>query len=881
MDGQQTRTDGTPAAGSPFPAKIAALVQQGQLAAAADELEAICARRPGDVASRLQLAMVRRQMGDVEPALETLSQAIGKCPEHPDLHYFTAMILAEVDRDEEALSSLARTLELDPEHWNARVLSAMLWMRRGRCDEAADAYRQANGLGTDEPDLCLYLGLSYAAASDRIRSTALFRQVAERQHASVNTLAHPCLSPDGGGKASTQPDPLATILGVFQNDPKVMEVLADLPRPPAPEPKWTQLSGVCTELANRNPDYPDVQYSCGRMLSRLGHEDEGVERMKRAVVLNGGFDKARDALAEHEHQPEEVDFDALDDDGTADDQGRDRPVEVDWAVGGSSLADWFGDFLHETAEAPLQALRKLADRDTDDARSQNALAVKLMLLGRQEDAAQQFKHSLRQCGDSVPALVGRAMMLCGLGRADEASELFGRAARLKPDVAEFPYWQGMVEEMGGRTEAAVSAYRKAVGLDDDHADALERLAACEAGRGNALEARRLYQCLVERMPEHLTARAALARLLAGEGQANEAMQQYRHLLRRQPGNWQARSELADVLQSMGLGRQAGEQMGIVADQRPDDPAVHLRFGRMLLRLGETTAALERFEQAIALDPTRVNAWLGSAHARLDQRNFSGAITAYRQVLCMRREDSDAMLGMGLAQARSGRIDQAVQTLSQLGKRRSGELVARLAAKILRKAMRDFSGQKLTGGVPQADPLVSDELLADGIAQLNEAVDSNPDYGDLHYRLAVLQQNMGLEDQALFSLRKALSVDPGHEDSMLRLARLYADRGELAQARRILQAAIAKRPTYPDLHRQLGELYARGGEFEEAIGRFEAAVEQNPGYLEGHASLAEALEQTGQQGRARESWQKVLKLESAGLWVARARKQLARLRPESA
>ena len=72
---------------------------------------------------------------------------------------------------------------------------------------------------------------------------------------------------------------------------------ADLPASDAGRRLSEHLEVTFREAAQSHPEYPDVQYRCGRLLARLGRQADAVEHLQRAVRLNDRFVKARLALA--------------------------------------------------------------------------------------------------------------------------------------------------------------------------------------------------------------------------------------------------------------------------------------------------------------------------------------------------------------------------------------------------------------------------------------------------------------------------------------------------------------------------------------------------------------------------------------------------------
>jgi cytochrome c-type biogenesis protein CcmH/NrfG len=78
------------------------------------------------------------------------------------------------------------------------------------------------------------------------------------------------------------------------------------------------------------------------------------------------------------------------------------------------------------------------------------------------------------------------------------------------------------------------------------------------------------------------------------------------------------------------------QLEAAVRARPQDPAAHHALGLARLRAGQIPAALESLQQALTLDPRRVETLVALAEAREQLGDLSAAREAYVRAIDLRR-----------------------------------------------------------------------------------------------------------------------------------------------------------------------------------------------------------------------------------------------------
>ena len=239
------------------------------------------------VDAAVRLALAHWHNGEPAEAMAAVAKAEQISPSHPDVTYCRGLFLAVMGSEQESLQSLARTVHVDPCHWNGHVLMGMLQSRLGHHSKAIESLNRAEAVDGDDAGLHFQLGIAHACAEHEVLAREAFDNAAELECEAFSRV--PLQASDD--------DPLERILGRLQDDTEAMDVLADLP-PAETEPALTErLETTFRHAAETHPEYPDVQYRCGRLLARMGRRTDAVAHLEQAVKLNERFVKARLALA--------------------------------------------------------------------------------------------------------------------------------------------------------------------------------------------------------------------------------------------------------------------------------------------------------------------------------------------------------------------------------------------------------------------------------------------------------------------------------------------------------------------------------------------------------------------------------------------------------
>ena len=137
----------------------------------------------------------------------------------------------------------------------------------------------------------------------------------------------------------------------------------------------------------------------------------------------------------------------------------------------------------------------------------------------------------------------------------------------------------------------------------------------------------------------------------------------------------------------------------------------------------------------------------------------------------------------------------------------------------------------------------------------------------------LDSNRATYADAIEAYQTALECDPNFADAHCNLGSVYFNQDRLANARSCFEQAISHEPDHVEANLNLATLFEEEGRYQMALRHYKVALDSDPLAADTHVSLALLYEKIGLQRKARGFWQRYLKLEPNGTWVATARKRL--------
>lgn len=348
----------------------------------------------------------------------------------------------------------------------------------------------------------------------------------------------------------------------------------------------------------------------------------------------------------------------------------------------------------------------------------------------------------------------------------------------------------------------------------------------------------------------------------------EAIVELRTAVQIDPRLAEARRKLADAYLATDDVANAIRETVRAADLLPDDAALQVRAGNMLLAAGQFEDADARANRALARDRNSTEALILKGNALANLRNFEGALTQYEQAIANRPGDEQGLLGIGAVQLAQGQRTNAEATFKRAAETNPKSIDARLSLANLFWATRDMAAAerelKAAHVIDPSNPLVNRALgllhlatkrTAEAEPYLVAYADAEPAFGHItlanYYvttnrtsdarrvleraasvgsarveaatRLAELDLLEGKTAEATKRVDDLLKESPKAANALVLKARILSDQRQYEPALAALRTAIAEGPNAGPAHLQAGSIYEAMGRNEDAIASYEAAL----------------------------------------------------------
>ena len=247
----------------------------------------------------------------------------------------------------------------------------------------------------------------------------------------------------------------------------------------------------------------------------------------------------------------------------------------------------------------------------------------------------------------------RALRVGGPEAKETARARLKVALEIDPTLWEGWHDLGVLAFKEGDDDAAIDAFNRALRLKPGHIPIV--LARAEANRrsGHKKEARADYETALktteEDDPNRKDAAARLASLLRDAGDFDDAVEVLRNTVRVSGINAKIYTELGLIYIAQKRFELAQLVLVKATELDAKDPAIYNAFAVLALRQGKAQEAFDRFDQAVSLDPTFIDARFNKAAVLLDAGDFPRAKTELTTIVEKRPDDYAAHVSLGVAQ----------------------------------------------------------------------------------------------------------------------------------------------------------------------------------------------------------------------------------------
>jgi tetratricopeptide (TPR) repeat protein len=471
---------------------------------------------------------------------------------------------------------------------------------------------------------------------------------------------------------------------------------------------------------------------------------------------------------------------------------------------GDSLQQGLEALQDNRLEEALRYLTAAEGGQPGDARIRNFRGIVLVRLGRNSEAANEYREAIRLDPKLEDGYKNLGFLEWTEHHLESARAQLQRALELAPEDSFAHYYLGRVQLDAGLYESAFHELdRSGVGWPEDPQFLIEAANGYLA-LGRQETAREVIGRLsTMRLSDSDV--SVVARFLLSDRDNAIAIDLLRRLSERKnpAGPRWAQLDLALSYLMTGNYEKATAQsrMLIEAPQFAGAPGEEAAsawsvVGIAKARLGQSDAAVDAFRQAAKLDSHREEHWLNLTRELMESNRFAEAISAAQEALKSnpasyalhlrlgaaylssdRYSDSESVFRrlvaagdplptsyVGLAQVllRTGRAEEAVSELAAAGKRLGPSFL-----------ISYFQGLALDRAARPAEAILA----------FQDAIRLNPGSSDAHLGLGKTELLVGHNNEAIAELQKCLQLSPGNVQAQRLLSQAYRRAGDTQAASR--------------------------------------------------------------------------------------------------
>jgi tetratricopeptide (TPR) repeat protein len=470
-----------------------------------------------------------------------------------------------------------------------------------------------------------------------------------------------------------------------------------------------------------------------------------------------------------------------------------------------------------------------------DAREALQKAVALVQEGRLEQADQQAQLALSNPQTRAVAYSVLGTIRFQQKRLPESVDFFQKAIRLDSRLLGAHLSLADVYTIQGKPELALGLYRRVLAIDSSNAPARLALASSESEQGNYQRSLELAQPVLPALKQSREGLLLLATDYLKTGNRTAAAnlaKDWAQLADIAPA-WSTKFAL--LLAREGLAAEAIEILEHVKRTSPPSYELDFNLAGMYLLKNDQVAALESYDQALALNPTSVPALRQAAGIAEQQSELERSLSYWIRAKKIEPQNPEILFGFGRVCLKMDLLDDAEPALTKAASLRPDNPSYQYALAAAKVGKRQFqTAEDLLDNlikVKPSDPQIQYAMgsvlyleghLAEASTHLRESVRLLPEQVAPYYYLALIARDQGKDAEAISMLEDLLHRYPDHASSCEVLGSLLMSAQRYPEAEVSLERAVQLNPKSVKANYQLGLLLSRMGKKDEADKRLEVA-----------------------------------------------------------
>ncbi|MBA3033105.1 MAG: PEP-CTERM system TPR-repeat protein PrsT [Gammaproteobacteria bacterium] len=614
-------------------------------------------------------------------------------------------------------------------------------------------------------------------------------------------------------------------------------------------------------LLKVQPDNPQGLQLAGIIAYDSRSDVQAQEYLSKALQRAPGLDSSRRALARsylRSGQPEKA-LATL------------QPV----LQGKETAAAWLtlaGEAYMQSGDAAAAAefFTKAAKTDPQNARTQTALALAKMQMGRTDQAFAELEE-IAAADTGVMADMALIASNMQQKQFDKALKAIASFEKKQPDNPVVHNLRGGALLGKGDTAGARKSFERALELAPTFLPAAANLARLDLANKKPDEARKRFEAVLAKDPKNLQAMLAIAELRA---QGGATVEEIAGLLTKAvnavPDDPAPRLALVGLYLRTNDNKKALTAVQEAMATFPDRPEIMDAAGRVMQLTGDTNQALAIYGKLAAMLPGTAQPYLRMAEIQVAEKNKEGARNSLTKGLALQPDSLPMHRAMIMLDVDAGRIPEALARARDMQKSHPKEIAGHLLEGDIQVAQRAWpqaaaayrAGLKVAASADLTGRLHA-VLFADGkgaeAKQLADAwIKAHPK--DDVFRLFIADSANKRKDYpaAVAQYRALLSTQPNNP---VLLNNLAWSLGRMGDPKAIEHAEQANKlaPNHPAIMDTLGRLLVDKGNVERGLDLLGKAVALAPQAADIRLNLARGLIKAGKKAEAKQELETLAKL----------------------
>ena len=475
----------------------------------------------------------------------------------------------------------------------------------------------------------------------------------------------------------------------------------------------------------------------------------------------------------------------------------------------------------------LEICRRILILDPSNADAMKDMAYALDMLGRRQEAIEEYKNALHAKKDiemmmfvlssliegdraaDAAALAKELIsgyddncdILCLKGNAEYRSsdyegaiESYSRALDLYPHNARLWHSKGMAEEMAGHYKNAESSYDRAVIMDFSSPEFWLSKAIVQEKRGDLKGAVQSLNRVISESPDNVFALVRKARIFIYAGKTKEALYFLDHALKIDRDNIKILEMKKSIYKREGMFDGVIETCKAILKADKKNVAATIDMAEIYQKMGKHEEALKVLNYASS-DIGEVGLLMMKKNSAKISGNTAVEIEACRSILKIKPEDRNTRLELADALIRSGDHDGAMGLYESMQSEdpKDAEVI------VLRGKLRSIMGDDTGSLELYHEAVLKDPNNCDTLNQLASALFESEDYRE-----------------SLNIISRSIEISPEIAESHLLRSDIFMAMHDTGSALEALNEAL-------DHVSEAGDIYLRTAEIHEAVGDLDDAL----------------------------------------------------------